>query len=124
MSTNDRGNDAPVTLPHVSNEEIQALLKQSKVYSLVILRPGPRRNEPGSDAIILEHGKRNVALRAAGLLSVVCPVAGGGSVAGVGIFDAALDVVERLMQDDPAIKAGVLAHEIHACRSFPGDRLP
>jgi hypothetical protein len=28
------------------------------------------------------------------------------------------------MNEDPAAKEGVFVYEIHACRSFPGDRLP
>jgi hypothetical protein len=28
------------------------------------------------------------------------------------------------MQEDPAVKAGVLIYELHACRGFPGDALP
>jgi PAS domain-containing protein len=73
-----------------------------------------------SDAI----GRRNFALRAEGLLAIVCPVGDGSDVAGVGIFNATVEEVDRLMRDDPAVQEGVLLYELHSCRSFPGDQLP
>ena len=32
--------------------------------------------------------------------------------------------VRLLMEEDPGVKEGVFVYEIHACRSFPGDRTP
>ncbi|HMF40659.1 MAG TPA: hypothetical protein VKQ32_08190 [Polyangia bacterium] len=107
----------------ISDEYMREMLTKTRTYSLLILRPGPRMNEPGADKIIWEHGRRNFALRAERLLSIVCPV-GDDTVAGVGIFDAPVDQVDGLMKDDPAVKEGVLLYELHACRSFPGDSLP
>jgi hypothetical protein len=57
------------------------------------------------------------------LLSIVCPV-GDDQVAGVGVFNASSGEVDRLMREDPAVQAGVLVYELHACHSFPGDALP
>jgi len=54
----------------------------------------------------------------------VCPIADGSNVAGVGIFNANIEEVKKLMDEDPAVQAGVLIYEVHACRSFPGDSLP
>jgi hypothetical protein len=48
----------------------------------------------------------------------------GSDVAGIGIFNASVEEVDRLMRDDPAVKEGVLLYELHSCRSFPGDQLP
>ncbi|MBV9131190.1 MAG: hypothetical protein JO318_00735, partial [Chloroflexi bacterium] len=73
---------------------------------------------------IWEHGRRNFALRAAGLLSVVCPIRDSSDVAGIGVFGADAQAVERIMQGDPAVAAGVLKYEVHAARGFPGDSLP
>jgi hypothetical protein len=42
----------------------------------------------------------------------------------IGIFDANLDEVKSIMDEDPGAKEGVFVYEIHACRSFPGDCLP
>ena len=108
----------------ITDEYMREMLPKTKEYSLVILRPGPHLTDPGADKIIWEHGRRNFALRAEGLLAVVCPVRDGGNVAGIGVFAAPLDDVDRLMRDDPAVKAGVLVYELHATRSFPGDSLP
>jgi hypothetical protein len=108
----------------ITDEYMREMLPTTKNYCLLILKPGPRRNEPGADKIIWEHGRRNFALRADGILVIVCPVGDGSDVAGVGIFNASVEEVDRLMRDDPAVKAGVLLYELHSCRSFPGDQLP
>jgi hypothetical protein len=74
--------------------------------------------------IIWEHGRRNMALRAAGILSIVCPVTDGGDVAGIGIFRARVDEVRAIMEEDPAVRDGTLTYELHPARGFPGDSLP
>jgi len=76
------------------------------------------------EKIIWEHGRRNFALRAQGVLSIVCPVFDESNVSGVRIFNADSDEVKSIMDEDPAVKEGVFVYEIHACRSFPGDSLP
>jgi hypothetical protein len=87
------------------------------------LKPGPRRFEPGADKVIGEHGRRNYALRAEGILPIVCPI-GDGEVAGIGILDRSVEEADVLMREDPAVKQGVLVYSLHACWSFPGDALP
>jgi hypothetical protein len=111
-------------LPRISDEEMQRLLQSTRDYTVVILKKGARYSPPHSDPIIFEHGRRNMALREAGLLLVVCPIRDGTEVAGIGIFGAGVDVVNNIALGDPAIEAGALTHEIHAARSFPGDYLP
>jgi hypothetical protein len=90
----------------------------------VILQAGPNKHEDGVEKIIWEHGRRNFALRADGVLSIVCPISDGSNVSGVGIFNATVEEVKKIMDEDPGVKAGVFVYEIHACRSFPGDSLP
>ena len=107
----------------ITDEYMQEMRARTRTYCLLILRPGPRMKDAGADKVIWEHGRRNFALRAEGLLSIVCPV-GDAEVSGVGIFNAEKDEVDRLMQEDPAVKAGVLVYELHGCRGFPGDALP
>jgi hypothetical protein len=106
----------------ITDEEMQGALAKVKRYTLLVLEAGPRRRDPGVEAIIREHARRNLQLRDAGLLRIVCPV-GGEVLAGVGVFDASLEEVDALMKDDPAVKEGVLVYSLHACRSFPGDSL-
>lgn len=108
----------------ITDELMREMMTRTRAFAAVILKPGPRFGEPGSEKIIWEHGRRNFELRAAGLLRIVCPIRDGGGVAGIGIFDGPVDEIERLMREDPAVEAGVLVFEIHACRSFPGDALP
>jgi hypothetical protein len=103
---------------------MRQMISRTRNYCIVILKAGPNRNKPGVEKIIWEHGRRNFALRAQGLLSIVCPVTDGSEVSGVGIFSADLDKVKSIMDQDPAVKEGVFVYEIHACRSFPGDSLP
>ena len=108
----------------ITDEFMQEMLAKTKHYSLVILTHGPNGNKRGVEKIIWEHGRRNFALRRDGLLSIVCPVSSGGRFAGIGIFNAPLEEVKKIMDEDPAIKDGVLAYEILDCQSFPGDCLP
>ena len=108
----------------ITDEFMQQMLVTTKSYSIVILKVGPKKYEDGADKITWEHGRRNFTLRAAGVLPIVCPVTDGSDVTGVGIFDAPVEEVKKIMDEDPGVKAGVFVYEIHACRSFPGDSLP
>jgi hypothetical protein len=106
----------------ITDEYMREMLTKSKAYTLVILKTGP---EAGGDRdrIVWEHGRRNFALRADGVLSIVCPVRDDSEVCGVGIFDADADQVRRLMDEDPGVRAGIFVYELHPCRSIPGDAL-
>ena len=115
---------ATLQLPEISDEVMQQALPTTRSYTVVLLKKGPAYDPPRSDGIIWEHGRRNFALRAAGLLSIVCPIRDGTEMAGIGIFDASESEVEQIIAADPAVAAGVLTFEIHPSRSFPGDSLP
>jgi hypothetical protein len=108
----------------ITDEFMQQMLSTTRKYCIFILKAGPNKHMDGAEKIIWEHGRRNFALRADGILSIVCPISDGSNVAGVGIFNANAEEVKKIMDEDPAVKAGVLVYEIHACRSFPGDSLP
>ena len=116
--------------PRISDDVMQARLQAVRPYTIVILKAGPNFSTPGPlrddgvPHIIWEHGRRNMAMRAAGLLPVVCPVRDGSGITGVGIFDASPEDVDRAMAQDPGVQAGVFAYEIHPTRSFPGSALP
>jgi hypothetical protein len=111
-------------LPEISDEFMRQSASTTRGYTIVILKKGPAYDPPRTDSIIWEHGRRNHALRAAGLLSIVCPIRDGTELAGVGIFEAEQADVEGIIGDDPAVRAGVLTYEIHPASSFPGDCLP
>jgi len=100
------------------------MLRSLRSYTMVILHRTSKRDEPGSDAIIWEHGRRNFKLRREGLLCIVCPANRDESdVAGLGIFATDLEKTRRLMNDDPAVIAGILTYEIHRIEGFPADSL-
>jgi hypothetical protein len=115
---------ASMQLPEIADEFMRQALSTTRSYTIVILKRGPAYDPPRSDGIIWEHGRRNFALRAAGLLAIVCPISDGNGLAGIAIFDADQSEVERIIAADPAVEAGVLTFEIHLARSFPGDALP
>jgi hypothetical protein len=108
----------------ITDDFMAAERARAKEYSLVILRTTSKTFTPEGRPIIWEHGRRNFALRAQGVLSIVCPATDGGDVAGIGIFDASSEEVIEILDGDPAVEAGVLEYEVHPVRSFPGDRLP
>ena len=111
-------------MPTITDEHMRQMLTTTRSYCLVILKAGPKIKEPGVEKIIWEHARRNFALRADGVLSIVCPVSDGSDVRGLGIFNASSEEVKKIMDDDPGVKAQVFVYEVHECRSFPGDSLP
>jgi hypothetical protein len=111
-------------LPDVTDEAMRAGLAESREYSVVILRDGPRADHPDRDRLVWEHGRRNFRLRAAGFLAVVLPVRDESDVDGIGVFDLGVDDTRAVLEADPAVQAGVFRFEVHPGRGFPGDRLP
>ncbi|HKE50986.1 MAG TPA: hypothetical protein VKE25_05705 [Actinomycetes bacterium] len=117
-------------LPDVTDEMLQDALTRTKSYTVVVLKAGPKFLAPGADrdpevaSTIWAHGKRNFALRAAGLMPIVCPVLDESGVTGVGIFDTTPEDVDRIMANDPGVRAGIFTYDIHPSRSFPGSTLP
>jgi hypothetical protein len=108
----------------ISDDFMREMIAKTKNYCLVILRATSRRHEEGVEKIIWEHGRRNFELRADGILPIVCPVGDGSDLSGIGIFDASVEEVKKIMDEDPGVKAGVFVYEIHPCRGFPGSSLP
>jgi hypothetical protein len=113
-----------MSMTPISDAFMREMLPKAHAYTLVILRAGPKRYEPGVEGIIWEHARRNFALRAEGILAIVCPVGDGSDVSGAGIFTTGEQETLRIMDEDPGVKAGVFTYEVHPCRSFPGDCLP
>jgi hypothetical protein len=117
-------------LPQVTDEMLQQALGGVRPYTIVVLKAGPGYSMPGPDRdpdvdrTVWEHGKRNFALRLAGLMPIVCPVADGSGVTGVGVFNATPEETDRIMSRDPGVQAGLFIYEIHPTRSFPGSALP
>jgi hypothetical protein len=111
-------------LPEITDEFMQQMRTTTKNYTLMILKQGPEFVVPGVEKIIWEHGRRNFSLRAAGLLSIVCPVNDGTGVFGIGIFNTDIQEAKKIMDEDPGVIRSIFIYELHPCRSFPGDKLP
>ena len=111
-------------MPEITDEYMQEMLHTSRTYTAMLLRSTEQADAPHAPPIIWEHGRRNLALRAEGRLPIVCPAADDSDWAGIAIFDATPDEVERIMADDPGIKAGLFTCELHPVSGFPGSSLP
>ena len=66
----------------ITDEYMREMISKTKQYCIVILKSTPKRREEGADKIVWEHGRRNFALRADRILSMVCPVSNGSPIAG------------------------------------------
>jgi hypothetical protein len=108
----------------ITDDYMREQLKTRKPYTFVILRNGPKGNEPNADKLIWEHGRRNFELRRDGELCIVCMITDESEVAGLCIFRTDLKQTRRIMEEDVAVRAGILTYEIHPVKSFPGDALP
>lgn len=111
-------------LPTITDEFMLSMRPKARPYTFLLLKRTPKLAHPDALPTIWEHGRRNYALREAGLLSIVCPLPEDDELAGIGIFNAGIDEVHELMADDPAVRAGLLTYTVHTCRGFPGDALP
>ncbi len=111
-------------MPEITDEYMQEMLAKSKTYTAILLRVTEKASEPDAAKIIWEHGRRNFALRAEGKLPIVCPASDESEWAGICIFDVTPEEVERIMADDPGVKAGLFTYELHPVSGFPDSRLP
>lgn len=111
-------------MPAITDEFMREMISKTKDYSVVILKNAGVPAGPESMQLIWEHARRNFALRADGLLPIVCPISDGSGISGIGIFNADVGTTKKIMDEDPAVQAGMFQYEVHPCRSFPGDALP
>ncbi len=107
----------------ITDEYMMERLKTAKAYTLVILKAGPNREQPGADQLIWEHARRNFALLEDGMLHIVGPVADGSEVNGIYIFDGTVEQVRAILDGDPGVQSGFFAYETHPMKSFPGSSL-
>ncbi|WP_153797586.1 hypothetical protein [Foetidibacter luteolus] len=107
----------------ITDEFMQQQLALSKEYTMVLLKPGPEQQLPNARDIIWEHARKNFQLRADGKVAVVAPVTTEADVNGLYVFNITPAEVKTIMDEDPAIKAGIFTYEIYPLRSFPGDKL-
>ena len=112
-----------VSTDQITDDYMHRRLERAKAYTLVVLRPTADCFKPDARPIVWEHGRRNMALQAGGIMPIVCPV-GDEEISGICIFDVGPDEARAIMADDPGVRAGIFTVEVHACRGFPGDALP
>ncbi len=111
-------------MTEITNEYMHEMLAKSKGYTLMLLKAGANYDAPDAGATIFEHGRRNFVLRAEGVLPIVCRVTDDSEWSGIGIFDAPVEEVVRIMDADPGVQAGIFTYEVHPVASFPGATLP
>jgi hypothetical protein len=94
-------------LAAITDEQMRARLAKTQTYTLMVLKKTTRYRRPEADAVVWEHGRRNFALKQAGLMPIVCPILDSGEYAGIGIFVASPEHASEIMTEDPGVKAGV-----------------
>lgn len=109
---------------YISDDYMRTALATTRSYTFVILHRASGGEAPDAEAVVWEHGRRNFELRREGQICIVAPVVKDGSdIAGIYIFSTDLETTRRIMEDDPAVEAGIFTYEVHQIRSFPGDAL-
>jgi uncharacterized protein YndB with AHSA1/START domain len=111
-------------LPVVTDATMKTRLTGSAAYTALVLYTTESFDRAQHGALIWEHGRRNMALVEAGLLTVVLPVTDDTPVAGYGVFTTDLETIRRVMDEDPGVRAGIFGYELHPVRGFPGASLP
>lgn len=111
-------------MPEITDGYMREMLDTSKTYTAMLLRVTPKASESDAPPIIWEHGRRNFELRAEGKLPIICPAVDESDWAGIGVFDAPPEEVDRIMADDPGVKAGLFTYELHPVCGFPRSMLP
>jgi uncharacterized protein len=87
-----------------------------KPYFFVLLKKGPNRDQDSITAVQIqkEHLQNINNLAASGKLNIAGPFLDDGELRGIFIFDSNNEEeVKRLVDNDPAVKAGRLTYEIH-----------
>jgi uncharacterized protein YciI len=87
-----------------------------KPYFFVLLKKGPNRSQDSVTAAKIQkaHLENINRMAASGKLNVAGPFLDEGEMRGIFIFDSGNeDEVRRLVENDPAVKAGRLTYEIH-----------
>jgi len=108
----------------ISNDATRARLAGSAPYTMVVLLPTAQLVRPDVDPIIWAHGRRNMALIAAGIAPVITSVTTPDGPAGFAIFTNDADHTHTIMDADPGVIAGIFTYHVHPIRGFPGATLP
>jgi hypothetical protein len=112
----------------ITDADMEARLARVQAYPLVLLKAGPVYEPPDTRsasqaAIVREHGRRNMALRAEGKMALVAPVGGARPIVGLCVMTVEADEVRAIMDADPAVEAGIFTYDIATWYGVPGDGL-
>lgn len=110
--------------PWIGDDAMRARLAGSASYTMVVLFPTERLVRPQVDPIIWAHGRRNMALIAAGVAPIIHPVTVPEGPSGFAVFTTGPDETRTILDGDPGVAAGIFTYEIHPVRGFPGSKLP
>lgn len=110
----------------ITDEYMREKMAETKPFTVVILKRGAANKLPEAYPVIWEHGRKNFSLHADGLLPIVCPIRdeNESNVAGIGVFTTGTEETKKILEEDRAIKAGILVYEIYPTKTFPGSCLP
>ena len=116
----------PAAAPGSAPAAAPALPPGMKQYWFVMLKTGPKRDQPADEAERLQTGHmanmQSYADR--GLLQIAGPFMDGGEWRGIFILDVPDRAgAEAMCNDDPAVKAGRLVCDIHPWLSQKGATL-
>lgn len=95
-------------------------------YFIVFLKSGPERSQSEEEAqeIQKKHMAHLTKLAEDGKTSITGPMAEGGDIRGIVIFNTATKgEAKRLAEQDPAVKAGRLVVEVHPWWAAKGAKL-
>jgi YCII-related domain len=111
----------------ITDDYMKQMLGKSRLFTALLLRMTEKYDlnagpESEQRKIIWQHGKRNFELRASGVMPLVGPLTKP-PYAGLAIFTVSPEETQRIMEDDPAVRAGLFSFEVMPWRSFPGDTL-
>ena len=116
-----------MTEPEITNAFIRGKLSTGKQYLLFLYLSGPNRIQSASESEKLqqEHLRYLFKLREEGKLILNGPVTDEVPLRGIGVFNFTdREEAKRLLDDDPAVKAGGLTYEVYSWFGLPGDSLP
>lgn len=97
-----------------------------KQYYLCLLKKGPRRDQEGEEAALIQqaHLDHLAKLAADRKICMAGPFAGDGDILGILIFSTpTLEEAQRLADSDPAVQVGRLIPEIHPWWAAVGSQL-
>ena len=98
-----------------------------KEYFLCLLKAGPTRDQDSATAAQIQAGHlaHIDAMWKAGQVAIAGPMGDDGDLRGILVFTvSSKEEAEKLVAEDPAVKAGRLVTEVHPWWAMKGSRLP